>query len=264
MTGGGRTGQVTPVRSLLLYHGTTVHGTQVMHPDFKLEPTTYYHRTGPIGHVFRAYENTPTVQEVGVVGLGVGSLAAYGEPGRRFSFYEIDPAVVRIARDQFTFLRDSRGEVKTLVGDGRLLVAAEPDGKFGLLVIDGFSSDSIPVHLLTREAVALYLRKLRPDGLLALHVTSAYFDLLPVAAEIAASLGVTGLSWADADVSAQQALTGKLTSYWVVIAPNAATLAPLRADTHWHPLAEARRGGGNDALLWTDNHSSPLRALKYW
>jgi hypothetical protein len=166
-----------------------------------------------------------------------------------------------IAQTRFTYLRDGRAEARTIVGDGRLAVGAEPDGRFGLLVIDAFSSDSIPVHLLTREAVALYLRKVQPAGILALHLSSAYFDLVPVVAEIAASLGRTGLAWIDTDVTPQEAATGKYPSTWAVLAPDASALAPLRAESRRRPLGDLRSHGGNAALLWTDNHSSPLRAL---
>ena len=248
------------IPSLVLFHGTTMHGLQLQHAQFRREPTSYYHVTGPIGHVFRTFRGAALLADIGVVGLGVGSLAGYGEPGQRFTFYEIDPSVIRIARNQFTYVRDSLAEVRTIAGDGRLALAAEPDGRFGLLVIDGFSSDSVPVHLLTREAVALYLRKLRPAGLLALHLSSEHFDLIPVVAEIAQSLGKSGLAWVDTDIQTQDVLTGKYASHWVVIAADASALDPLRAESRWRPLAGARNG----SLLWTDNQSSPLRALRRW
>jgi hypothetical protein len=253
--------EMVRIPSLVLYHGTTMHGMQVLHPRYQQEPSSYYHVTGPIGHLFRTFRGSPLLSEVGVVGLGVGSLAAYGEPGQRFTFYEIDPAVIDIARGQFTYLRDAKAEVRTVLGDGRLALAAEPDGRFGLLVIDGFSSDSVPVHLLTREAVALYLRKLQPSGLLALHLSSLHFDLVPVVAEIAASLGKSGLVWVDTEIKPEASIGGKFASHWVVIAPEAATLDPLRANPRWVSLADARK---RDTLVWTDNHSSPLRALRHW
>jgi spermidine synthase len=249
------------IPSLVLYHGTTMHGMQVQHPRYQFEPSSYYHVTGPIGHLFRAFRGSPLLSEVGVVGLGVGSLAAYGEPGQRFTFYEIDPAVIAIARDQFTYLRDTRAQVRTILGDGRLALAAEPDGRFSLLVIDGFSSDAVPVHLLTREAIALYLRKLQPGGLLALHLSSLHFDLVPVVAEIAASLGASGLVWVDTEIKGEASIGGKFASHWVVMAPEPGRLDPLRADGRWRPLADARNG---KTLVWTDNHSSPLGALRHW
>jgi hypothetical protein len=253
--------EVVRVPSLALYHGTTMHGIQVQHPRYEREPSSYFHVTGPIGHLFRTFRGSPLLAEVGIVGLGVGSLAAYGEPGQRFTFYEIDPAVIRIARSQFTYLRDTRAQVRTVLGDGRLGLAAEPDGHFSLLVIDGFSSESVPVHLLTREAVALYLQKLAPTGLLALHLSSQHFDLIPVVAEIAASLDRSGLAWVDTEIKPEASVGGKFPSHWVVIAPDARSLEPLRADRRWLPLADARKG---NMFVWTDNHSSPLRALRHW
>jgi len=125
-----------------------------------------------------------------VIGLGVGTLAAYGEPGRRFTFFELDPAVVAIARDpaRFTYLADSRSAVRFVVGDGGLEIAKEPEGSFDPIVLDAFQSDAIPVHLLTREAFELYEKRLAPGGLLALHVTNQNLDLTPVVDAIATGL----------------------------------------------------------------------------
>jgi spermidine synthase len=258
---GARAGQTVRLPMRILRHGTMLHGLQVMSPGLDHQATTYFHASGPIGHLFAALPPTPSGREVGVVGLGVGELASYAGPSSRFTFFEIDPAVVRIARDPelFSYLRDCRGRLEVVVGDGRRSLAAQPDGRFGLLVIDAFSSSSVPVHLLTREAVELYLGKLAPGGLLAMNVTGRHLDLAPVVAEVAASLGRPGLHWNDEIVTPTQFVAGKQPSHWVVVAATAAALDPLRAQQGWQPLESQRRPGTRP---WTDRQSSPLSALR--
>jgi SAM-dependent methyltransferase len=247
-----------------LYHGTTLHGLQIRSGDsFQLLPTAYYHPTGPLGRAIaglRARPGTGRLDEVGVVGLGVGALAAYAQKSERFTFFEIDPAVVRIARDPalFTYLRDTVAVVDIHEEDGRVGVAAAPDDHFYLLVMDAFSSDAVPVHLLTREALALALRKLRPGGLVAYHLSSAFFDLAPILAEAAAALGKEGLVWFDDSPQAAALAVGKARSLWAVVARDPADLEPVTPTGPWQPLATRRRPG----QLWTDLQSSPLAALR--
>ena len=173
-----------PPTTRTLAHGNTTHGAQDLAPERRHEPLTYYHRTGPIGGVMAAWQGRPQRRRVGVVGLGAGSLAAYAAPGERWTFFEIDPAVIDTARDRglFTFVGDARGAVDVVPGDARLSLAATPDATFGLLVLDAFSSDGVPAHLLTREAFALYLRKLAPGGVIAVHLSNRYLDLESVVA----------------------------------------------------------------------------------
>jgi len=137
-------------------HGNTVHGIQLTNPSMRRTPTGYYTRSGPVNDVFTSYGRSPVADRVAVVGLGAGGMAAYGRSGQRMDFYEIDPAVIRIARDprHFTYLRDCPCDVKTVSGDGRLRIAAVPDGTYGMIFLDAFSSDAVPTHLLTREALA--------------------------------------------------------------------------------------------------------------
>jgi hypothetical protein len=253
-----------PMREL--YHGTTLHGVQITRASQARMPTTYYHPTGPIGRLFaalRAFPGRGPLSEVGIVGLGVGSLAAYAQAGEHFTFFEIDPAVVRIARDPsfFSFLKDSPGRIDIVVEDGRIALAAQPDAHFDLVVVDAFSSDAVPVHLLTREALALALRKLKPGGFLAYHLSSSFFDLAPVVAETAASLGKQGLFWLDATMSPIEVVTLKQPSRWVVVAPDAGDLEQLAGAGKWEPLASVRRTDGGP-WLWTDRYSSPLAALR--
>jgi hypothetical protein len=250
-----------PLRRLV--HGRTVHGMQFLDPARRGEPLTYYHRTGPAGDVFRALEP----REVGVVGLGAGSLAAYGEPGRRLTFYEIDPAVGAIAGngEMFTFLADgaarSGAPPQIKLGDGRLLLEAEPDGRFDLLVLDAFSSDAIPVHLLTREAIELYLRKLKTadkesrGGVLAFHLSNRYLELEPVLGNLAARLGLAGRARRDDDVAGKP---GKVASQWAVLARDEADLRALaRKGSRWNPIATRASVGE-----WTDDFTNLLRVLR--
>ncbi len=249
----------------VLYHGTTRHGSQALTERLRMTPTSYYHPTGPLGEVLRALEDGHRLDRVAVVGLGAGAVAGYGREGRRITFYEIDPEVVRIARDErlFTYLRDARGEVDIAVGDGRLLLSRAPDSLYGLIVLDAFSSDAVPVHLMTQEAVELYFRKLRPDGLLAAHLTNQHLDLEVVFHAIAAGAGLVGASRSDEVASLQQMLEGKDRSQWVVLARDLSALGPLASDPEW--LRVPVPGVPIDPrLLWTDDTSSVLSVLRFW
>jgi protein-L-isoaspartate O-methyltransferase len=242
----------------ILYHGTTHHGLQVLDANLRDLPTSYYHRSGPLGQLFAALGAARRLDAVAVIGAGAGTIAAYGQPGRRITFYEIDPAIVRIARDPslFTFVRDSRGEVGFVVGDGRLQLAAAADGSFDLIVVDAFSSDAIPVHLLTREAIALYLRKLRPGGVIALHITNQNLDLVPVVDALTADADLAGLVQDNEIGSAEELIQGKDVSQWAVIAKDRSTLAPLAADSRWQPLPIHPGRPPDRRYLWTDDYSS--------
>lgn len=244
-----------------LSNGNTVHGAQDRRPARRHEPLTYYGRGGPIGDIMRLLAGDARRRRVGLVGLGVGTLAAYTAPGEHWTFFEIDPAVVEVARGSglFTYLADAQGTVDVVLGDGRLSLAAVPDGSFGLLVLDAFSSDAVPAHLLTREALALYARKLAPGGLLAFHISNQYLSLEPVVAGGAAADGLVGRSRAGA-VTAGEAAEGLSVSAWVVLARDARDLGPLATDPRWGPLSEAGRGWSDDAsslwsaLTWVATH----------
>lgn len=185
-----------------LRHGRTIHGAQ----DFedRAEPLTYYHSESPIAQVFSVLKKKGDSRPAAVIGLGTGTLAAYAVPGQEMVFYEIDPGVVRVATDAryFTYLPDAtkRGvDLRFEVGDARLKMARAADGKFGLIVVDAFSSDAIPMHLLTKEALEIYLSKLAPGGVLAFHVSNKYVDLKPPLASLAAALQITALHGSDDD-----------------------------------------------------------------
>lgn len=238
-------------------HGTTRHGSQFLDPNMRSVATSYFHATGPIGQLFLTLGDASRIERVAVIGLGAGTLAAYGRAGQHFVFYEIDPAVVRIARDEgyFTYLRDCRASTDFVVGDARLEIAKAPDGWYDLIVVDAFSSDAIPVHLFTREAVALYFRKLSPNGIVAINLTSRYLDLAPVVDAIATDLSLAGLVREDDVTSLDQLQEGKERSTWAVLGREPVELDPLAQDPRWRRLP-------NPGFLWTDDFSNVLGVMR--
>ncbi|MGH3142064.1 MAG: fused MFS/spermidine synthase, partial [Gaiellales bacterium] len=242
----------------VLVSGTTVHGAQSFAPGRRREPASYYVREGPLGQLFDALDGR--ARRVAVIGLGAGGASVYGRTGDRWTFYEIDEAVYRIASnpDYFTYLRDAKADVRVVIGDGRLKLAEAPDGSYDLFVLDAFSSDSVPVHLLTREAVELYLRKLSPGGLMAFHISNRYLDLRPVISGNARSLGLPGLSQSYV-VTRAAARDGASSSIWVLVARDLAALGKLVDDPRWKPL-DARAG----QPVWTDEFSNILSVVRWF
>ena len=163
-----------------MQHGQISHGSQYIDPKKALEPTTYYVRESGVGQAIMIKSNSPQPIKVGVVGLGVGTLAGYGRAGDTYRFYEINPEVIDVAKKNFTFLSKSPAQMEYVLGDARLQLEQEPAQKFDVLVIDAFSGDSVPIHLLTKEAFSQYFRHLKPDGVLALHITNRCLNLNPV------------------------------------------------------------------------------------
>ena len=232
-----------------LTHGTTVHGGQRVVERAKPTPLTYYHPTGPLGDVFSASSATAAT-EVAVIGLGAGAMAHYARPGQRWTFYEIDPAVIGIARDPryFTFLQESPG-VRIVPGDARLTLAADDAARYGVIVLDAFGSDAVPVHLLTREVLQLYLSRLAPSGLIAMHLSNRFLDLTPVASALAADARIHAIQRIDLDEDLGK---GKYRSHWVVLARDSASLAPLASRAGWQRLPPTTM------RVWTDDYSSVL------
>lgn len=245
-------------RLRLLVHGTTSHGCQALDPAHAREPSAYYHRTGPIGDLFAAFEEAGSGARVGVIGLGAGAVAAYARPGQHFTFYEIDPAVERIACDRrfFSYLSDCRGRCDIVLGDGRLAVARASAREFQLFLLDAFSSDSVPTHLLAREAVELYLAKLADHGILAFHISNRFFDFEPLLARVGEDLGLTCLAKFDTVLTPAQEAVGKLTSHCVVMARHAADLRALGVRPGWR-LAKSRPG----IQAWTDQYCDVVGLL---
>jgi SAM-dependent methyltransferase len=243
-----------------LQNGTTLHGAQDTRPRWRTTPLTYYHAAGPLGDLFaRVPALARDGRRVAVVGLGTGTLACYGRRGERWTFYEIDPLIVRIAHDPrlFTYLRDCPPTTDVVVGDARLRLAEAPNGTYDLLVLDAFSSDAIPTHLLTREAVALYLAKLRPGGILVVHVSNRYLNLVPVVAELARDARVAG-SYGN-DVSGESRRHPMISpSVWVVLAHRAAELSAVTRAPGWAALP-----AGGDLRVWTDDFTDVLSVVKW-
>lgn len=198
--------------------GTTVHGVQFV-DERAHEPTTYYVRGGPLGDIFEDLRSRTNRAQIGVVGLGTGTIAAYAQATDSLSFFEIDQAVVDLAKDPryFTYLRDSRAPARIVLGDGRLTLRAEPDMSFDLLVLDAFSSDAVPTHLLTREAMAEYIAKLRPGGVLAFHVSNRYYQLDGALTSTARQIGLEAVA---REYQATPDSVSRLAAYdseWVVV-----------------------------------------------
>jgi SAM-dependent methyltransferase len=250
-----RVARSTDGQFIRLVHGTTQHGQQ--RPGDP-KPLMYYHPTGPIG---RLLEKLPPERRrrVAVVGLGCGAMAAYAKPGEAWTFFEIDPAVVRIAKDEqfFTYLRDCQGQLRIVVGDARRRLISEPDGSFDLLVLDAFSSDAIPTHLLTDEAFALYQNKLAPGGILAFHLSNRYLDLPPLVARLGMRRDPPFQGKIDVDEPTDsQRADGKMASTWAVLFRDPADLGPSMPGVQWQPI----RSG--DGPVWRDDFSNLLSVWK--
>lgn len=240
-----------------LVHGSTIHGRQSVDPARRRESTSYYHPTGPAGDVLARHAGLadPLASSVGIVGLGVGSLAAYARPGERWTFFEIDPEVANIARDPryFTFLSDAFPDsvgLRIVEGDARLRLA-ETGERYSLLVIDAFSSDAVPVHLLTVEAMRVYLARLEAGGLLAWHISNNYLDLEPVLAALAVEVHLVAYVREDWTVTSELVARGKSASSWAVMARAAEDLGDGLTRAPWR---HAVRSPGIAA--WTDDASS--------
>lgn len=231
-----------------LLHGTTIHGTQFVDADLAQTPTTYYVTDGPLGDVM----STLAPRDLAVVGLGAGAIAAYGTEVPRIRFFEIDAAVARVARDPrwFTYLSDSDADVDVVVGDGRLAMEQEPAGSFDAVALDAFSSDSIPVHILTREGIEVFLDRVRQDGALVIHISNRVFDLRPVLAAHARALDLQAVFGRGGEGPGAQ------TSEWVVLTRSSDTADALAALSRWETLST------DETVEWSDDYSSVLSVLR--
>ncbi len=254
------------VRSL--QNGSIQHGTQWFAPEFRSTPTTYYAQNSGVGLALQyccfepgAEIRTPRRKNVGIIGLGAGTLAAYGNSGDQFTFYEINPGVEPIARNLFTYIRDSAAHVKILEGDARITLENQPSQQYDVLVVDAFSGDAIPLHLLTREAIALYCRHLAPGGVLAFHVSNQYLDLAPEVALLAASQGLRAVSVQ----SLPNEQKGAFASSWILVTNNLAFLNQPEIAKVAKPIAgrRTRSSTAGRVRLWTDDFSSLLPILRW-
>jgi spermidine synthase len=238
-----------------LIHGTTMHGTEFTAPNRRRQPLAYYARSGPVGQVMAL---AGPRRNVAAIGLGTGALACYRKPGEHWTFFEIDSAVEKIARDTryFHYLSDC-GVTKIVLGDGRLSLKASPDHSYDLIIVDAFSSDSIPMHLLTREAVSLYLSKLKPRGVILFNISNEYLELAPVLTTLVKSVGAAGRHQLFQPSPAEVA-QGATASEWVAIAASDADLDFLRSERRWQAMGPAA-----NMSPWTDDFSNIIGAI-HW
>lgn len=260
-----------------LTHGTTTHGLQLQHAELGRLPTAYFFTTGPLGEVFKvmlskgmaagAAADSGEVQSgaplsTAVLGLGCGTIAAYNRAQDSMIFFEIDPAVIHIAttREYFTYFQDGLGRRGIVQGDGRLTIAAQPDASFDLIIMDAFTSDAVPVHLITEEAFErVYLRKLKPGGLIAVNISNRHLRLAPVLGQIAKELGITGRYRFDYDVTEQERAFAKKESAWVVLARRGEDLGSIARDSRrWAELPFVSGG-----RAWSDEYSNILGAFDW-
>jgi hypothetical protein len=242
-----------------LMHGTTLHGLQYLSPNLRDVPQTYYHHTGPIGELMEVY-NRDGRRNLAVIGLGTGTMACYARPGQHLTFYDIDPVVRRFSFDEghpyFTYVQDARqrgAHLELVMGDARLTMERKQlkdSEKYGIMVIDAFSSDAIPIHLITLEALDVYLDKLTEDGLLCFHISNRYLDLRPVLLNLAKERGLSAVYQSD---NWEEAFPGKSASTWVMLARKSEYLDGLRALNEWEDQREELRMQLLPVVLWPNN-----------
>lgn len=234
-----------------LMHGVIMHGEEHLAPEKRGVITTYYTRSSGVGRAIDVFQEQGPVR-IGVIGLGTGTIAAYGRDGDVIRFYEINPQVVNLARNQFFFLNGSHAKVETILGDARLTLEREPAQQYDVLAIDAFSSDSIPVHLITKEAMAIYLKHIKPGGVIAFHVTNRFLKLAPVVKQIADTYGLHTALVSDDDDDDDTSRTD-----WVLVTRDAKLLndARIKEDTiDITPIPRLR--------LWTDDFNNLVQILK--
>lgn len=236
-----------------LYHGTIQHGTQIFTDKLRKTPTSYYAHDSGVGLALDWCCGVRP-RRVGVIGLGAGTLAAYGRPGDVFRFYDINPLVEPIARHLFTYLKESPATIEVVPGDARVSMTQEPPQRYDVLVIDAFSSDAIPVHLITSQAVDLYRRHLQPGGIIAFHVSNHYLDLAPIVEQLAQHAGMQ----AAFIVSEDDDNTGEYSSDWVLVTSNRELLLRPELADATDPVPTRSR-----LRLWTDDYSSVLPVLRW-
>ena len=234
-----------------LLHGVILHGEQYLHETRRHTATTYYQVTSGVGVAILSLRERPG-NRVGVIGLGTGTIASYGRQGDTYRFYDINPQVVTVAKRDFTYLSDSGARIEVAIGDARLNLEREPAQGFDVLAVDAFSSDSIPVHLITREALAVYLRHMKPDGIVAFHVSNRFLNLVPVVARLAQEHG------AHAVLVDEESDDDRTTSTWVLVSRDKKALERPEIVEAGATGPETR----DDWRTWTDDYSNLVQILK--
>jgi hypothetical protein len=242
-----------------LYHGNTIHGRQFSDPNLQCKPLSYFHRDGPLGQIFEAFNANVASPNVAVVGLGTGSMVSYARPDQAWTFYEINPAVISVAQttDYFTYLQKcAAAPTKIVLGDARLQLHNAPDNSYGLIVLDAFNSDAIPIHLMTEEAINLYMSKLAVGGIVAFHVSNRSLRLDRVLAALARRNNSMSLRAVDGEHNPK---TGKDPSEWVVMARQSPAFDVLSQNNNWRLLE-----GRTEANAWTDDFSNILSVFRWY
>jgi hypothetical protein len=245
--------QIPEDHKLLLQHGTTFHGLQFQAPVKKLLPTSYYSPTSGIGLLLESMPKQDH-RRIGIVGLGVGTIAIYGKPTDSICFYEINPEVERLARRYFTYLSESKADIRILLGDARLTLENQPPQNYDVLVLDAFNSDSVPVHLLTKEAIEIYLKHLDSDGVLAFHISSNYLNLAKVVWRMAEEYHLHSV-FIEGEINPQ---SGTVFSDWILLSRNPAMLATPQITR----AISTQTPDSSGVNLWTDDHMNLLQILK--
>lgn len=242
---------------VLLTHGTTIHGAQKV-GEPRPTPLTYYAAEGPLGQAMRALQAATTTQHVGVVGMGTGASACYARTGDSWTFFEIDPLVVKLARDHgaFSFLRTCTPQARIVTGDARISLAREAPGAFDVLILDAFSSDAIPTHLATREALRIARERLRPGGVILFNISNRYLALEGVVANTARAAGLAGIRQFF-EATPEQAAQMITSSHWIALSTDAAQLARIAQTGNWKTLQP-----DPEEAVWTDDYSSLLGVIK--
>ena len=246
-----------------LVHGTTLHGMQSRDPAYRYTPLTYYFHSGPLGQAFEVFSGVNAKKDVAVVGLGTGTLAAYAQKGQRYTFYEIDKSIEEIALnpDYFTYVSDARergANVNIILGDARLSIADAPDKSYDMIILDAFSSDSVPMHLITKEALALYMTKLKDHGIVVFHLSNRYLDLVPVFSNLVVDSRLQGIIRNDSDMTDEEKLLQKVPSCWLLVSRSSADFLALAKDPRWEPTVYYP-----NKPVWTDDYTNIYSVLRW-
>ena len=249
----------SPIPYRSMYHGPIMHGGQLLGDSFRNTPADYFGPTSGYGRVFQSLREMRRKQplSVGILGLGAGVVAAWMRPGDALVFYEISPRVVDIARREFTFLADTAARTELVMGDGRLSLEREPPRSYDVLGIDAFSGDSIPMHLVTREAMAVYLKHIKPDGVIVFQATNRFINLLPVVRRLAGEFGLEAVNVADVPDAEEGPEYWYSSTDQIIVTRNKALLAWPRIAEAAEPIEDRR-----ELPTFTDSHHNLLRILK--
>jgi hypothetical protein len=244
----------------LFTHGATLHGAESTVIPHEREPLTYFERSGPVGALFAHLQPALQRAHIAVAGLGIGTLACYARSGQTWTFYEIDPEVAQVATnsDLFRYMSACLPKARIVLGDARLSLTHEARHEDALLILDAYTSDQMPVHLLTREAFAIYLKALTPHGVLAFDISNQFFDLRPIIGTLAANAGLVAYDRLDAEYGDAKRDPGWSPSHWIVVARSDDDLAGLERERGWHALSRS-----DNIPLWTDDYTSQIRILTH-